>query len=56
VLVGLGTFGWIAVAVRCPQCSSYLGLWFMKHRSPLSWFTQFTELEQCPKCGYRPPR
>jgi hypothetical protein len=54
VLVGLGTLGWIAFALRCPRCSLRLGLWFMKNRSPLAWYTQFLDACQCPGCGYRP--
>ena len=53
VTAGL-TLAWAAVAIKCPQCSLRVGLWYMKNRPVLAWFTDFLALRECPVCGHSP--
>lgn len=44
--------GWIALAIRCPQCGARPGWWYIKNARPSEWFTSFVTSVNCPVCGY----
>jgi|CXWL01.1.fsa_nt_gi hypothetical protein len=49
--LGVATFFWFTVAIRCPRCESKL-VWKMAMGRPhSSWVIDLAALEECPDCG-----
>ena len=49
---GAAALAWIALAVRCPNCKSRTGLWYLRNMGVSQWFTAFVGTQRCPQCGY----
>lgn len=60
VLVSVGLIAvwlmWTGLAIRCPDCNGKVGLWYMRNKSVVEWFTQFVNTDRCPMCGGRDDR
>ena len=51
--VGLGifTFAWLWLSIRCPDCKKSVPGYILKHSSGGNWFTDLLSLTKCPHCG-----
>lgn len=51
--VGLGiiTFGWLWLSIRCTDCKASVAGYVLKHIPASSWFTTLLTLTRCPSCG-----
>jgi hypothetical protein len=50
--IGTVTLAWTALAVKCPNCTTRTGWWYLRNRGVTQWFTAFVGAQRCPVCGY----
>ncbi len=53
VVIGVGTFAWLALAVRCRSCSAKVAWHLMRRAEHGRWWLELNRMECCPACGAR---
>lgn len=51
LVLGIATFIWMTLALRCPHCHAKLVWTMVATRPHSSWLIDLASLEQCPVCG-----
>ncbi len=52
VLLGLATFIWFSVTIRCPHCAAKLVWTMVTNRPHSSWMIDLAGLDSCPRCRH----
>ena len=52
VVLGVATFVWLTLALRCPHCTTKLVWTMVASRPHSSWLIDLAALESCPVCRH----